>query len=120
MDAIYLNGLEFYAYHGVFSEENRLGQRFFCDAVLYTSLERAGLTDDLQHTVNYGEAYDLIKSIMAGPPVQLLETLAERIAALLLDRYPAVQRVRIKITKPMPPIPGPMTGVAVEIERGRG
>jgi dihydroneopterin aldolase len=119
MDAIYLNGLEFYGYHGVFSEENRLGQRFMCDAVLYASLEQAGQTDDLQHTVNYGEAYERIRSIMTGTPVQLLETLAERIAADLIAHYPMVQRVKIKITKPMPPIPGPMTGVAVEIERER-
>jgi len=119
MDAIYLNGLEFYGYHGVFEEENRLGQRFATDVVLYTSLRAAGETDDLTKTINYAEAYDCIKSIMDGEPVQLIETLAERIAATLLGHFPTLQRVQVKITKPSPPFAGVLGGVAVEIVRER-
>jgi dihydroneopterin aldolase len=119
MDAIYLNGMEFYSYHGVFEEENRLGQRFYADLVLYTSLKEAGETDDLAKTVNYAEAYEEIKNIMDGEPVQLIETLAERIAARMLALFPRVQKVQVKVTKPMPPIPGMLTGVAVEVIRER-
>lgn len=119
MDAIYLNGLEFYAYHGVFAEENKLGQTFYADVVLYTSLRAAGERDDLTQTVNYAEAYEQIKSIMHGERVQLIETLSERIAAALLQNHQRVQKVQVKITKPNPPIPGYYDSVAVEIVRER-
>jgi 7,8-dihydroneopterin aldolase/epimerase/oxygenase len=119
MDAIFLNGMEFYGYHGVFEEENRLGQRFYIDVVLYASIREAGETDDLTKTVNYAEAYDHIRAIMEGEPVQLIETLAERVAAKLLAEFVSVQQVRVKVTKPNPPIHGPLAGVAVEILRER-
>ncbi|MCX7572010.1 dihydroneopterin aldolase [Tumebacillus sp. DT12] len=119
MDAIYLNGLEFYAYHGVFDEENRLGQRFSADVVFYLSTKEAGESDDLSKTVNYASAYEVIKSILDGQPVQLVETLCERIAAALLEQFALVQQVRVRVNKPNPPIPGILAGVAVEITRGR-
>jgi dihydroneopterin aldolase len=119
MDKIYMNGLEFYGFHGVFEEETRLGQRFYADVVMSMPLQQAGETDDLTRTVHYGEAYERIREIMDGEPVQLLETLAERIAASLLEHYPPLLEVQVKVTKPSPPIKGPMSGVAVEIVRGR-
>ncbi|MBL0389157.1 dihydroneopterin aldolase [Tumebacillus sp. ITR2] len=119
MDKIYMSGLEFYGYHGVFEEENRLGQRFLADVVMSLPLQQAGLTDDLHETVHYGEAYDCIREIMDGEPAKLLETLAERIAASLLASFPALQDVQVKVTKLHPPIKGPMNGVAVEIVRSR-
>ncbi|MFD2170658.1 dihydroneopterin aldolase [Tumebacillus lipolyticus] len=119
MDAIYISGMEFYGYHGVFEEENRLGQRFYADLTLYTSLREAGTTDDLTATIHYGEAYAEIKKIMEGEPVQLLETLAERIAQQMLSTYERVQKVRVKVTKPMPPFAGTLQGVAVEVYRER-
>jgi dihydroneopterin aldolase len=119
MDAIYLNGLEFYAYHGALEEENQLGQRFSADLVLYLSTKEAGETDDLSKTVNYAEVYEVVKSILDGPPVQLVETLCERIAAALLAQFALVKQVRVRVNKPNPPIPGILAGVAVEIVRGR-
>ncbi|ARU61019.1 dihydroneopterin aldolase [Tumebacillus avium] len=119
MDKIYITGMEFYGYHGVFEEENRLGQRFYADLVLYTSLKAAGVTDDLSKTVNYAEAYEEIKKIMDGEPVQLIETLAERIAGRMLALYEQVVKAQVKVTKPSPPFPGPLNGVAVEVIRER-
>ncbi|PWK07847.1 dihydroneopterin aldolase [Tumebacillus permanentifrigoris] len=119
MDKIYMSGLEFYGFHGVFEEETRLGQRFYTDVVMIVPLQEAGQSDDLDLTVNYGEAYDRVREIMDGEPVQLIETLAERIASSLLHHFPLIQEVQIKVTKPNPPIKGPMSGVAVEIVRGR-
>ncbi|ASS76973.1 dihydroneopterin aldolase [Tumebacillus algifaecis] len=119
MDAIYISGMEFYGYHGVLEEENRLGQRFYADLVLYTSLQEAGESDDLTKTVNYAEAYEEIRQIMDGEPVQLIETLAERIAKQMLTSFLRVQKVQVKVTKPMPPIAGLLSGVAVEVIRER-
>lgn len=119
MDKIYISDMEFYSYHGVLPEENRLGQRFYVDLVLHTSLQAAGESDDLSKTVNYADAYAEIKTIMDGEPVQLIETLAERIAQRMLSLYPMVRQAQVKVTKPSPPFPGPLTGVAVEVIRER-
>ncbi|MDG5790178.1 dihydroneopterin aldolase [Evansella sp. AB-P1] len=119
MDKIYVNSMEFYAYHGVFPEENKLGQRFYVDVVLELDTRPAGLTDDLQKTVNYGQVYEVTKGIMEGSPVNLVETLTERIASDILLSFSIVQVVHVKVTKPNPPIPGHYDAVAVEIRRER-
>ncbi|MGM9986981.1 MAG: dihydroneopterin aldolase [Bacillaceae bacterium] len=119
MDRIYVNEMLFYGYHGVFPEENKLGQRFIVDIVASLSLRKAGESDDLNHSVNYGELYQLSQKIVEGKPVQLIETLGERIAAQILEDYPAIEEVTVKITKPDPPIPGYYRSVAIEVTRGR-
>ncbi|MFK2826941.1 dihydroneopterin aldolase [Bacillus sp. B190/17] len=119
MDKIYVTGMEFYGYHGVFPEENRLGQRFRVDAVLEVSLKKAGTTDSLEDSVNYGEVYQVCKEVTEGKRFKLVESVAEQIAASLLEAFPAVTACTIKVIKPDPPIPGHYDHVAVEIMRGR-
>ncbi|MBY6038500.1 dihydroneopterin aldolase [Fictibacillus nanhaiensis] len=119
MDKMYVNGMKFYGYHGVFPEEQKLGQRFNVDVTLQMDLSKAGLTDDLEQTVNYKEIYDAVKGIVEGDPVKLLESLAETIAALLLVKFSLIDEVTVKVIKPDPPIPGHYDSVAVEIHRGR-
>ncbi|MFA9559812.1 dihydroneopterin aldolase [Evansella sp. AB-rgal1] len=119
MDKIYVNGMEFYAYHGVFPEENKLGQRFFVDVVLEMNTVEAGQTDDLTKTVNYAEVYNLTKKVMEGKAVKLVETLTETIAKDVLQSFPIVMAVSVKVTKPNPPIAGHYDSVAVEIRRER-
>ncbi|OLN24275.1 dihydroneopterin aldolase [Domibacillus antri] len=119
MDKIYVTGMEFYGYHGVFPEENKLGQRFRTDVTLDVSLKKAGVTDDLAHSVNYAEIYEVCKSVMEGEPVKLVETLAEKIAGHLLETFKEVQSCTVKVVKPDPPIPGHYDYVAIEITRGR-
>ncbi|UCZ53334.1 dihydroneopterin aldolase [Bacillus shivajii] len=119
MDKIYVNGMAFYAYHGVFPEENKLGQRFFADVILEMDTKGAGETDRLDKTVNYAEVYNKVKEVMEGEPVNLVETLTERIANSLLDTFEKVDAVTIKVIKPDPPIPGHYDSVAVEIRRER-
>lgn len=111
--------MDFYGYHGVFPEENRLGQRFHVDVVLETNTQEAGLTDDLNKTVNYAEVYELTKGIMEGKAVNLVETLTEKIAAVILSQFITVQAVVVKVTKLNPPINGHYESVAVEIRRER-
>jgi dihydroneopterin aldolase len=119
LDKIYLNGMVFYGYHGVFPEETKLGQRFYADVVLHTSLQAAGRTDELERTTNYGEVYQDIARIMTGEPVKLIETLAERIAAAIFARYPLIEAAQVRITKPSAPIPGELQSAAIEIFRRR-
>ncbi|WP_374723870.1 dihydroneopterin aldolase [Calidifontibacillus erzurumensis] len=119
MDKIYLNKLQFYGYHGVMPEENKLGQRFTVDLILELDLTKAGQSDDLNETVNYAEVYQIVKSIVEGKPSKLIEHLAEQLAAALLKSFSKIDFCTVKITKPDPPIPGCYESVAVEIRRGR-
>ena len=117
MDKIILENMEFYGYHGVFEEENKLGQRYRVSATVYLDLQAAGKTDDLNKSVNYAEIYTLCKSIVEGKPYNLIEAVAEKIAADILVSYPSIQSCKIKVVKPDPPIPGHYDSVAVEIIR---
>lgn len=119
MDKIYLNKMAFYGYHGVFSEETFLGQRFLIDVIVETDLKKAGETDNLEDSINYGEIYHVCKDIVEGKPYKLIEAVAERIAHDLLLHFQAVIQVTVKVIKPDPPIPGHYESVAVEITRGR-
>lgn len=117
MDKIYFNGMRFYGYHGVYPEENRLGQRFHVDLQLYLDLSLPGKTDDLHDTVNYADAYQIAKRIVEEERYRLIETVAEKIAARLLESFDLVKQVMVRVTKPDPPIPGHYDSVAVEIIR---
>ncbi|MTH55227.1 dihydroneopterin aldolase [Bacillus mangrovi] len=119
MDKIYLSGMQFYGYHGVFAEENKLGQRFRADLTVERDLRKAGETDQLEHTVNYGELYKICREVIEGEPKKLIESLAETIAADILKGFPEVHSVTVKLIKPDPPIPGHYEYAAVEITRHR-
>lgn len=118
-DKIYISQMEFYGYHGVFPEENKLGQRFYVDVTIETNLQRAGITDDLSETINYGHIYDICQSIVEGKPFRLIEAVAEQIAEQILSAYETASSCTVKVTKPNPPIKGHYAYVAVEITRGR-
>ncbi|MDG4657957.1 dihydroneopterin aldolase [Ectobacillus antri] len=119
MDKIFVKEMEFYGYHGVFPEETRLGQRFKVDLTVHLDLRRAGVTDDLSQSVNYGELYQLCEKIVQGKPYKLVESVAENIAMQILHQYESIQSCTVKVIKPDPPIPGHYREVAVEITRSR-
>jgi dUTP pyrophosphatase len=120
VDVIELGGLTFYGYHGAFSEEQRLGQRFVVDLRLGLDLAAAGTSDDLQLTVDYGQVAQTARAIVEGPPFKLIEALAEALAAAILDGHPLVARVQVRVAKPSAPVAVAPSGlVAVEISRGR-
>lgn len=119
LDKIYLNRMEFYGYHGVFPEENKLGQRFAVDVLAETDLSAAGNSDSLEDSVNYGEIYQVCKDIVEGMTFKLVESIAENIAKEMLLKFPKIQSVTVKVIKPDPPIPGHYQSVAVEITRSR-
>jgi dihydroneopterin aldolase len=119
-DRIVLRNLSFYGYHGCHPAERELGQRFEVDLALTLDLEPAGTSDDLTRTVNYSAIFALVREIVEGPSCNLIETVAERIAATILQQT-ATRSVWVSIRKPRAPIPGMVTGdVAVEITRPSG
>lgn len=117
MDKIILENMQFYGYHGVLPEENRLGQRFAVSLVIGTDTKAAAQGDDLSKSINYAEIHTAVKGIMEGTQVRLLETLAEAIAAKTLSM--GALTVRVTVKKLHPPIAGQMDFAAVEIERSR-
>lgn len=118
-DSIKLSRMQFYGYHGVLPEENRLGQHFIIDVDLFIDLTAAGASDRLEDTVNYADVYGIVRTIAEGKPFQLIEALAERVASQLLQTYTSIYEITVRITKPHPPFETHFDGVTVEIHRKR-
>ncbi|TSB45097.1 dihydroneopterin aldolase [Alkalicoccobacillus porphyridii] len=119
MDKIQLNRMKFYGYHGVFDEEQKLGQRFQVDLTLELDLSEAAENDDLNQSIDYGDVYSRVQRIVEGEPRKLLEAVTQRITADLLAAYPHLQRCTVVLIKPDPPIPGHYESVSVEMTRSR-
>lgn len=119
MDTIFINEMSFYAFHGVFPEENHLGQRFLVSLEMECDLRQAGTHDDLSLSVDYGEVYNMTREIVQGQPRKLIEAVAEDVAAAIFAKFPKVFGVKIKVEKPEAPIPGIFTSVGVTIKRER-
>jgi dihydroneopterin aldolase len=115
-DRIILHGIQFYAYHGVYDEERRLGQRFLVDVELHLDVSAAASRDDVSSAVDYSLVHAAVVEIGTGQQVKLLETLASRIASVLLDRFP-IRGVTVRATKPAPALAGILSGVSVEVTR---
>ena len=119
-DRILLEGMIFHGRHGTLPAERDLGQPFVVDVELRLNLRPAGLSDDLAQTVDYGEIHRLAREIVEGEPVNLTETVAERIAASILEAHPPVRAVRVKVAKPQVRLDDTvLAGSAVEILRHR-
>ncbi|MGE5455037.1 MAG: 2-amino-4-hydroxy-6-hydroxymethyldihydropteridine diphosphokinase [Methylocystaceae bacterium] len=119
MDKIYLQGMRFVACHGVLEAEHHEPQPFIVDAILELDLSRAGVSDDLSYTVSYDAAYHTVKAIVTGAHIDLIETLAAKVADGLLAAYPAVQRVQVTVKKPQAPVDGEFDYFAVSLLRVR-
>ncbi len=119
MDFIHIKDLKFHGRHGVLPEENTLGQHFLVSLILETDLQPAGESDDIERGIDYRRLVAAAREVVEGPPVKLLETLAERIAEGILDRFPGIHAVTVQTGKPTPPIPETCGGVFVRIRRTR-
>jgi dihydroneopterin aldolase len=117
-DRITLTGLQVRGRHGVYDFERRDGQDFVVDVTLELDTTDAAKSDDVADTVHYGELADALAAVVAGEPVNLLESLAERLAAVCLAD-PRVTAADVTVHKPQAPIPLTFTDVAVTIRRER-
>ena len=115
-DRIILKGIEFYGHHGVLLQERELGQRFIVDVEIFLDLTEAGRSDELSRTINYARVFQLVEDIVSGSSRQLLEAVAEDIAAAILELFAGVE-VMVRVKKPAAPLPGHLEYVAVEIRR---
>ena len=118
LDEIRLTGLKATAHHGVFEHERRDGQDFFIDLTVRLPLGPAAAGDDLAATVHYGELAEQVVAAVESDPVDLIETVAERVAAVALS-FPAAHEVVVTVHKPSAPITVPFGDVSVTIRRSR-
>jgi len=117
-DEIALTGLTVFGYHGVFDHERTEGQEFTIDVRLRLPLAPAAASDDVLDTVHYGELAERVAAVVAGEPVNLIETLAERIAEIVLSDE-RVQSTSVTVHKPHAPIPLSFADVSVTVHRAR-
>ena len=115
MSVISIEGMEFFAYHGCFKEEQVIGTKFRIDLFLRTDTSKAEITDHLDDTVNYQMVYKVIGEEMKTRS-KLLEHVGRRILNRLLNEFPSIEYVKIKIRKLNPPLGGKIDFVAVELE----
>jgi dihydroneopterin aldolase/dihydroneopterin aldolase/2-amino-4-hydroxy-6-hydroxymethyldihydropteridine diphosphokinase len=117
-DSITLTGLRVNAHHGVYDFEKENGQDFVIDVTVWLDLQTAAASDDVTETIHYGELAEEVTDAARQNPVDLIETVAERIATVVLAHPPA-RRVQVTVHKPQAPISVPFTDVAVQITRSR-
>lgn len=118
MDRVCLTGLRVRGRHGVYDFERAQGQDFVVDVVLDVDLAPAARSDDVADTVHYGELAERLAAIVAGEPVRLIETLADRLAAACLAD-PRVAAATVTVHKPQAPISLEFADVAVTLTRSR-
>ena len=115
--------MRFYAYHGLFPEENTLGQQFEVDVEILGAFEgwaEHGKNPDVtkvEGAVNYPEVYDLVNGIVTGERFGLVESLADRLITAIQDTF-GVNRLIVRVRKPNPPVPAQFDGIEVEVSRG--
>jgi dihydroneopterin aldolase len=117
-DHLTLTGLRATANHGVFEHERRDGQEFVIDLTVWIDAAAAASGDELARTVHYGELAEEVVAAVERDPVDLIETVAERIAQVALA-HGAARQVRVTLHKPSAPITVPFSDVSITITRTR-
>ena len=116
MDVIRLKNMTFYAHHGYYEAERELGQKFEVDLEIQCDFKAASTSDDLKKTIDYRKIYRIAKDIFENSKFKLIETVAERIAAKILE-LPGIENVLIRVRKPHVPLNGLLDCVEIEIFR---
>lgn len=115
MYQIRMKNCAFFARHGVFDEEEMLGQRFYVDATLTVDPGLALEQDSIEGTVDYGVAFQVIEKIITGQRRFLIESLALEVGKALTERFPQISRAEITVRKPNAPVPGVLDYVEVTV-----
>lgn len=119
MDRIYIKELEVFAHHGVYDNEKEKGQRFIINAKIYLNTIKAGITDNLDDTLDYGRVCEFMKNYMVVNQINLLETLTNDLSRKLLLNFPMIDHLSLEICKPEAPIPMKFDIVSIKVQRGR-
>ncbi len=118
MGKIFVEGIKIYAFHGCFKEEADIGTNFQVDVVLDSDLTIPSVSDDITDAVNYQAVFTVVKEQMAIRS-NLLENVAKRISDTLFVEFPAVTKIKLKVSKLNVPLGGHIDNVAIQIENER-
>jgi len=114
MGTIAIEGMEFHAFHGCMKEEQAIGNTFIVDLFLEADTSKSEETDNLDDTVDYSRAFDIVKKEIETPS-KLLEHVARRIINTLKKDFPEIESVEVKVAKNSPPINGQADSVSVTL-----
>jgi dihydroneopterin aldolase len=119
MGQIALEGMEFFAFHGYYDEEQKIGNKYGVDLYIETNLNAAAASDDLHETVNYETLYNIVLKQMKEP-ARLLEHIGHRVIEQVLSNFPKVKKVKVNIYKFNPPLGGICNRAMVTLEETVG
>lgn len=109
----------FYGYHGVMSEEQSVGGKFEADVDIYTDFTEAAKKDSLQQTIDYHKVYKVLYHLALEQKYYLIEAVASKIADELLSKFPAIEKIAVRVRKNNPPLGGVVDCVEVEVVKDR-
>jgi dihydroneopterin aldolase len=115
---ITLEGMEFFAHHGYYKEEQKIGNKFAVDIMITTDLTDAAIHDALKETINYETLYKIIRHVMSEP-TKLLEHLGKRIIDAVFEEFQQVTSVEVKVSKYNPPVGGICQRASVSLKELR-
>lgn len=116
MGLIQIEGMEFYAFHGHYKEEQIVGSRFLVDLTIETDMDTAAVSDSLGDALNYQQAYKIVKTQMEKKS-HLLENIAGRILGALYSEMTGIKKATVKVSKMNPPVGGKVHSVSIVMER---
>lgn len=116
MGLIEIEGMQFYAFHGHYESEQKVGNEFRIDLKIETDCNRAAISDNLKDALNYQATYEIVKKEMIEPS-HLLENVAKRILDSLYSNFTSIIKAEIKISKMNPPMGGEIEKVSVTLSR---
>lgn len=119
MDKIIMRNMKFFGYHGVLPEEREKGQNFIIDIEMTADLENASKSDELDDSVDYSKAYEIVRNIVENNKFRLIEKLAASISREMLSKFPKIQEITVVVKKPEAPIDGEFDWMGVELTRRR-
>ena len=119
MTKVSIRNMMFYGFHGRYEYEREQGQKFYFDVELMTYEDKSLDTDNIDETTDTAHIYDVIKEVNENKRFQVLAALCATIGDKILEKFPTVDEVLVRIRKPNVPIPGPMDYVEVEVNRKR-
>lgn len=119
MNVIRIKNATFYAYHGALKEEQNIGGRFETDVDIYTDFSEAAINDELDKTINYQDVYQFMNNLVHEKKYYLIETLSTVIAEKLLERFPRIEKISVRVRKNSVPIGGVIDFVEAEVTKSR-
>lgn len=119
MLTVSLEGAEFFAYHGLYEEERKVGNKFIVDIEVVSEIKRFADTENIKNTINYEDLFLMAREEIMNNSYKLIETLSNNIATTIFYKFPEAEKVKVSIAKLNPPIGGKCDRAKVTVVKER-